>query len=270
MNLKNLQTRTIAGIIYIALVLLGILGGEISFAIIFALLLGLALYELYRLTEKEKSNLAYKMINIISGIAIFLSTLMPISVGSISLPFVIFIIYIIALLVATVFDKKGNQLKRSVSSIFGQVYITIPLIILSFIMAIDYQIALAIFILIWVNDTAAYVVGSLFGKHKLIERISPKKTIEGFVGGIAFTIIAGLIFAKLNPTHDFLYWGIFALIVSIFGTIGDLFESLIKRTYNVKDSGNIIPGHGGILDRIDSILLAIPAIYIYILIYSSI
>lgn len=255
---------------YIALVLLGILGGTTFFAATFAIFLGLALYEFYKLNESATPNLTNKIINIVFGIAIFLSTLIPVSLGSISLPLLVFVIYAVVLLASTVFDRHTHQLERSIKSIFGQAYITLPFVLLSNMMATNYQIVLAIFVLIWVNDSAAYVVGSLFGKHKLIERISPKKTIEGFVGGIAFTIIAGLIFAKLSPNHDYFYWGIFALLVSAFGTIGDLFESLIKRTYNVKDSGKIIPGHGGMLDRIDSILLATPVVYIYLQLISLI
>lgn len=122
---------------------------------------------------------------------------------------------------------------------------------------------------IWVNDTAAYFFGSLLGKRKLIEHISPKKSVEGFIAGILFTIIASLIFARLYAEYSIIFWIGFAAVIALFGTLGDLFESLIKRTSSVKDSGRFIPGHGGILDRIDSLLVAIPAIYLYLTIFSS-
>ena len=129
---------------------------------------------------------------------------------------------------------------------------------------------IALLVFLWVNDTAAYFIGSLTGKHKLIEHISPKKSVEGFVAGIIFTLLSSLIFAHLYPDFSIVFWAGFALIVSLFGTLGDLFESLIKRTCSVKDSGNLIPGHGGILDRIDSLLIAIPAVFLYLIIFLSI
>ena len=128
---------------------------------------------------------------------------------------------------------------------------------------------LAIFVFIWVNDTFAFLTGITLGKNKLLERISPKKTIEGFIGGIFFTVLAGVGFSFLFVEYNIYFWIGFALIVSLFATLGDLFESLIKRTYKVKDSGNLIPGHGGILDRIDSLLIVVPAIYVYLLITNS-
>lgn len=276
MNLRNLGTRTIAGIVYVALVLLGILVNKILFAIIFSVFLGLALYEFYKLADNNIMNRLSKVFNIVAGILVFVSTIYYENIYTAGFLFLLYLIFIIT---TTVFDKNENQLKRTITSIFGQVYITIPLLLLStLVIAKNEQIIFSIFVLIWINDTAAYLVGSMFGKHKLLERISPKKTIEGFIGGIVFTVAAGLLLAKIAPSifsnsisfnsafivdYNYLYWALFAFIVSVFGTIGDLFESLIKRTYSVKDSGKIIPGHGGILDRIDSVLLAIPAIYFF-------
>ncbi len=126
------------------------------------------------------------------------------------------------------------------------------------------KIIISIFILIWTNDTFAYIVGKSIGKHKLLEKISPKKTIEGFIGGIIFTVLASYIIAKyyiqIKEVNTFI-WIIIALIVSIFGTIGDLIESKFKRIAGVKDSGKIMPGHGGVLDRLDSIIFAAPIVY---------
>ena len=123
------------------------------------------------------------------------------------------------------------------------------------------------FIMIWCNDTFAYLVGKSFGKHKLLERVSPKKTIEGFIGGIVFTIIASIIISQFYTFFNVTLWIISALIISIFGTLGDLVESKFKREAGVKDSGNIMPGHGGILDRLDSVIFVIPFLYIFYLIY---
>ena len=274
MNLKNLLTRTIAGIVYIALVLLGILGNKVFFVSIFAILLGLALYEFYRLSEKDVPRSKSRILNTLAGVVFFLIPLLPqIKIGVVALAIAI-LSYLIIVFASAVFIKNEKALNNAINSVFGHVYITLPFLLLQFISQLNGSLnnseyyLLAIFIFIWVNDTAAYVVGSLFGKNKLIEHISPKKTIEGFIGGVCFTVIAGLVFANLVPNSNYLFWGIFAFITSIFGTIGDLFESLIKRTYKIKDSGNLIPGHGGMLDRIDSLLIATPIVFVYILIWS--
>ncbi len=122
-------------------------------------------------------------------------------------------------------------------------------------------LVLITFILIWVNDTGAYLSGMSMGRHKMCERLSPKKTWEGFWGGFILCIVAGIVSAMIighAGLEKMIIWGVYAALVSLFGTFGDLFESLIKRNLNVKDSGNLIPGHGGILDRIDSILAVAP------------
>ena len=133
----------------------------------------------------------------------------------------------------------------------------------------DYNpnILLGAFILVWVNDSFAYLVGKNFGKHKLLERISPNKTIEGFIGGVVFTILASILISQFYTFFSVTLWIITALIISIFGTLGDLVESKFKREAGVKDSGNIMPGHGGILDRLDSVIFVIPFLYILYLIY---
>lgn len=126
------------------------------------------------------------------------------------------------------------------------------------------QILLGAFILIWVNDSFAYLVGKNFGKQKLFEIISPKKTVEGFLGGLFFSCIASYFIATFTETLGFTNWLILAIIISVFGTIGDLIESKFKRQAKVKDSGVIMPGHGGLLDRLDSIIFAAPFIYLFL------
>jgi len=119
-------------------------------------------------------------------------------------------------------------------------------------------------LMIWTNDTFAYLVGKNFGKHKLLERISPKKTIEGFVGGMIFTLITGYIISIFHTTLSIPVWLIMSIIMSIFGTLGDLIQSKFKRQAGVKDSGSIMPGHGGIFDRLDSIIFASPFLYLFL------
>lgn len=262
MNIKNLVTRATAGAIYIAIVVLGVLGGQYAFAVVFGLFQIIALLEYYRIVEKGNLIKINKLLNIISGVIIFSSLLF---VPNYTL--ILISLFLLAQLSASIFSKKENSLQSAVYTLFGQLYITLPILLLTIIYTNDNlskNIILAIFIFIWINDTAAYLVGSIFGKHKLNERISPKKTIEGFVGGIVLATSAAFLFARLMPEFPLWFWIGFGAITSVVGTMGDLFESLIKRTYAVKDSGTLIPGHGGILDRIDSFLFAVMAIYLYL------
>lgn len=226
--------------------------------------------------EKDTSHAISKIFNIVMGVLIFLTAFLFLeNISKYLLPVTI-IIYLLILISSTTFIKRSDILHGIIYSTFGQLYITMPICLL---MLISYSIpygytgngygnilVLALFVFLWVNDTAAYFIGSLIGKHKLIEHISPKKSIEGFIAGVFFTALSSLIFAWLYPDFSIVFWIGFALVVSLFGTLGDLFESLIKRTSLVKDSGNLIPGHGGILDRIDSLLVAIPAAFLYLII----
>ena len=148
-------------------------------------------------------------------------------------------------------------------------YVILPIIILTKIplkvMGVDFkpEVIISIFILIWTNDTFAYIVGKSVGKTKLFESISPKKTIEGFIGGVIFAIIASVIIAKYYVQMPVYFWIIIAILVGIFGTIGDLVESKFKRIAGVKDSGKIMPGHGGILDRLDSVIFVAPYVFLF-------
>lgn len=153
-------------------------------------------------------------------------------------------------------------------NIFNLGYIVFPFIFLTKIPFLQNKFIplsiIGIFVLIWVNDTFAYLVGKKWGRNKLFEAVSPKKTIEGFIGGLIFTIIFAFILSKSFLFFTFEDWIIIALLVSIFGTLGDLFESKLKRIANVKDSGNIMPGHGGLLDRLDSVIYVAPLVYLYL------
>jgi phosphatidate cytidylyltransferase len=183
------------------------------------------------------------------------------------------------LIASAIFIQRSDILHGIIYSVFGQLYITFPLSILMLISYVyqynpgeegyDWVLILAMFVFIWVNDTAAYFLGTLIGKNRLIEHISPKKSVEGFIAGIIFTLLASLIFARLFPEFSTLFWVGFAAVVALSGTLGDLFESLIKRTCTVKDTGHLIPGHGGILDRIDSLLVAVPAAYLFLILFLS-
>lgn len=278
MKLKDISTRAVAGTLYILFILLGLLGGRFSFVAIFGTILGIGLFEFYRMMEKDTLHAISKIFNIVMGVVIFFSVFLYLEeISLIALPISV-LLYLLILISSAIFIKREDILHGIIYSGFGQMYVTMPMCLLMFMSyffpgesggeGYHYAPVLAIFVFIWVNDTAAYFFGSLLGKRKLMEHISPKKTIEGFVLGVVFTVIASLVFARFHAEYSVVFWIGSAVVIAIFGTMGDLFESLIKRTSTVKDSGNLIPGHGGILDRIDSLLIAIPAIYLYFTIYS--
>jgi len=277
MNIKDIFTRAGAGIIYILVILLGLLGGRFSFLTVFGAILGSALFEFYRMVEKDTSHAISKIFNILMGVLIFISVFLYLEdINTYLLP-VFILSYLLILIASAIFLRRHDILHGIIYSVFGQIYITMPLSLLMFIsyspdMAVseyNWVPVLALFVFLWVNDTAAYFIGSLIGKHKLIEHISPKKSIEGFIAGIFFTILSSLIFDRLYPGFSTIFWMGLAAVVALFGTLGDLFESLIKRTCNVKDAGDLIPGHGGILDRVDSLLVTVPAVYLYLILFHS-
>lgn len=169
------------------------------------------------------------------------------------------------LLGATLFPRHG--LRAALHAFGGILYITLPMILLGKLREYDHILPIAIIVMIWINDTMAYIVGSFIGKTPF-SPISPKKTWEGTGGGALLTIIAAGIYGSLPVIYNIrgagiLHWVMIALIVAVTGTLGDLFESKLKRIAGVKDSGNIMPGHGGALDRFDSLLIAIPFVYVY-------
>jgi phosphatidate cytidylyltransferase len=176
---------------------------------------------------------------------------------------------LIAILVHHTFIKNSETENRDLQNVLtGLVYLLIPTSLsLSIVYINGFSqpvILLFVFIFLWVNDTFAYLTGKAFGKTKLLERLSPKKSVEGFIGGLAGTILTGYGISFYNQDIEPIHWMVISALISISGTIGDLFQSSLKRVAGVKDSGNIIPGHGGILDRLDSFLFAVPVVYFYL------
>ena len=147
------------------------------------------------------------------------------------------------------------------NSLLAITYITVPLLLSVILSNHNPLLILSIFIMLWANDTLAFIIGKWLGKNKLFERLSPKKTIEGFVGGMIGSVVAGVILSMYHHEISIVYWLVLSVVVSVAGTLGDLFESMLKRNAGVKDSGNVIPGHGGILDRLDSYLFAAPFVF---------
>lgn len=277
LNIKNLGVRIVTGIVFITVLMAGILYNQYSYLLIFSLITGLALYEFYGLISKTKNADLNKTLNTFGGLLLFIGGYFFFSSPDKQMiTLVPYGIFILSLFISELFLKGTNPIQSLAYAVLGQIYLAIPLSLLSYL-AFGYDVAnntyhyaflLALFVFIWANDSFAYLTGSLFGKHRMFERISPKKSWEGFVGGALFTIAASVLFANFFTQLPVWGWIGFAIILIIFGTLGDLVESLFKRTLNVKDSGNLLPGHGGILDRIDSVIFSIPALFIYIEIVS--
>ena len=184
----------------------------------------------------------------------------------------LYAIYFIARLTAQIYTRDENPVASLVSSFAAQAYIVFPIALMQGILTLGRDVMLLeMFVLIWLNDTGAYIVGSLFGRHRLYPRLSPKKSWEGFIGGVIFCVAASIAMHYMfpHPIHfaDRSLWIMigFGIIVPVFATWGDLVESMIKRTVGVKDSGKLLPGHGGMLDRVDSLLLVAPATFIYLI-----
>lgn len=282
---NNFIQRAITGIIFVGVLIGCILGGPISFTLLFALITALTIHEFGVIISKQPDVEINKPICMLAGVFLFFGFaylgVMP-GQTEILIPYLFLIIY---LLVSELYLKKKNPLNNWAYAMMSQIYIALSFAMLNVLAyhsignegeLSNYQVQynpilpLSIFIFTCINDTGAYCTGMLFGKHRLFERISPKKSWEGSIGGGVFSIIAAIVMAHYFPFMPISIWIGLALTVVIFGTLGDLTESLLKRTIGIKDSGNILPGHGGMLDRFDSTLMAVPAAVVYLYIISFI
>lgn len=277
---KKLFTRAITGSIYVAIIVIPLLlNSPYLFLGVFAIFSILGVNEFHNLvtskTDDSSSNNLIKIIDILGGCALFLSLFFShIEQNFKEVLLLPSLIYFVIRFIAQLYIKVQNPIRSIAMSIMSIVYIAIPIALLNLIyFEFSPRILLATFIFIWVNDTGAFCVGSLIGKHRLFEKVSPKKSWEGFWGGMIFCIATAFIFYYCNEFFhgpDLAVWIGFGIMVSVFATWGDLCESLIKRTLDVKDSGNILPGHGGMLDRIDSLLIVSPSILVYFMIIGMI
>lgn len=278
-KLKNLITRSITGILYVAILVTCFLQA-FNMVIVFALITGLATWEFTGLVNEHKHVNVNRLITTVAGVYFFLAVA-GVNSGAIqtNAVFVPYLLTIIYLFISGLYTKSGDSVNDWAYTMLSQMYIALPLAtinVIAFRQAADglnyyyYLLPLSTFIFLWANDTGAYCTGSLFGKHKLFPRISPAKSWEGSIGGgILVLIVASVIYYIESQGENLsglnlIEWLGLGLVVVVFGTWGDLVESLLKRTLGIKDSGYILPGHGGVLDRFDSSLMAIPASVVYL------
>lgn len=257
---------------YVAVIVAGILCGPFSFLVLLLLISTFAVNEFLVMVSPPVENMTEATIGMLQrsldciGAAVLIVTVWT---DMLFIPGLItYIAYLIMRLTAQLWIHNQDAVRSISASFMSQLYVALPIALMNVVYHITPGLLLLLFVLVWVNDTFAYLVGCSFGKHRLWERISPKKSWEGFWGGLIATVAAaclcGAFFSRFVGGYGIVTLGIIGLIVGLSGTVGDLVESLLKRTVGIKDSGNLIPGHGGILDRIDSILLVIPSVLVAI------
>lgn len=276
--MRNFFVRTITGIIFVAAIVASFLRPE-AMVLLFSIVTGMTVWEFTGLVNERPGVSVNRFISTVAAVYFFFAMTYFCSdlyAGTAkSVVFIPYLVTIVYLLIAELYMKQEDPIEDWAYTMLAQMYIALPfslLNVLAFtatpggIATFNTLLPLSIFIFLWVNDSGAYCIGSLLGRHKLFPRISPGKSWEGSIGGAIFVLAAAFAISYyLDQTMLTLWqWMGLGLVVVIFGTWGDLIESLFKRTLGIKDSGNILPGHGGMLDRFDSSLLAIPAAVIYL------
>lgn len=276
--MSNLITRSITGILFVTALVVCFLNA-MAMALLFALITALSVWEFTGLVNNHKQASVNRFICTAAGVYFFLSMMGFCSGLTPSTVFIPYLLTLVYLMVAELYAKAEDPVANWAYTMMSQMYVALPLSLINVLAfrataageVYSYLIPLSVFVFLWMNDTGAYCFGSLLGKHKLFPRISPAKSWEGSIGGfIVVTATAAAIWYctelyGVNELHlDLCQWIGLGLVVAVFGTWGDLVESLFKRTLGIKDSGSILPGHGGMLDRFDSALLAIPAAVLYL------
>lgn len=276
--MKNFIVRTITSVFFVAAIVTSFLNPR-AMTLLFSIVTGMTIWEYCSLVNDRPFISVNRFISTISGVYLFLamagynSGLTP---ATVFIPYLVSIVY---LMVAELYMKAKDPINNWAYTMLSQLYIALPLSLLNVLafrsngysIQYSYLAPLAVFVFLWINDAGAYCVGSLIGRHKLFPRISPGKSWEGSVGGGLLVVVAAVATWYVTTQYGVndlglsaYGWAGLGLVVVVFGTWGDLIESLFKRTLGIKDSGNILPGHGGMLDRFDSTLMAVPAAVVYL------
>ena len=276
---KNFIVRTITGTLFVAIMVAGFLNPR-AMVFLFALITGLSVWEYTGLVNGIDDVRVNRFISTVAGVYLFLAVaawrMGLVANFIIVVPYLLTIVY---LFVSGLFTCSKNPVADWAYTMLGQMYVALPLSMINILafevdgqwgVNFDPLLPLSIFIFLWTNDSGAYCCGSLLGRHKLFPRVSPGKSWEGSIGGCVLVLAVAALIGWWANNGDMKHqlgmaaWMGLGLVVVVFGTLGDLVESLFKRTLGIKDSGNLLPGHGGMLDRFDSALMAIPAAVIYL------
>lgn len=271
--MNKILVRVLTGAVF-GIVLLGaILYGHTSFAALFTIVTMLAVNEFSNLIHEYKKTSFSTLLAVIGGGYLFFALYAVSHLGmtnytALFLPYILLMVYVF---VRRLYSTEGSSLDNYAYFVLTQVYAALPFALLNILSTVgangstySFMLPLAIFVFIWCNDSGAFFVGCSIGKHKMWERVSPKKTWEGTIGGVVVAMIAGYVMSIFYTQLNMWQWMGLAAVVATTATYGDLIESCMKREMGIKDSGNILPGHGGMLDRFDSTLLAVPSALIYL------
>ena len=279
---KNFITRTLTSIVFVVVLVGCILWHPLAYAVLFGAITAMTAWEFCTIVNRHADLQVNKLITTISCVYLFLAVMgynLNMAGSEAFIPYLVSIIY---LMVSELYFDNKNSIYNWAFAMMCQMYVAIPFASINALAFIavpmgygEYEsvynpvLVLSVFIFLWCNDAGAYCVGSLLGKHKLFPRISPAKSWEGSIGGGIIAILASLLIACYDPTGalgdvSYIKWAGLAATVVRFGTWGDLVESMLKRKLGIKDSGHILPGHGGMLDRFDSSILAFPAAVVYV------
>ncbi len=268
--MNNFYKRSLTGVVFVLVLGGGVLINSFTFFALIGVIILLGLLEFYRILSGTQLK-ANKSLGLTVGLLFFIVSCLY-SIGYLSLSsFWLVAPVISSVFVAELYRKHEFPFQNIAITLFGALYVAVPLSLLVLIgfpeksvASYQPQLILGFFFLLWANDTGAYLTGISIGKHPMFPRISPKKSWEGFTGGLIFSQIVAFILSRYFVQLQVTDWVIIALIICIFGVWGDLIESMLKRSLQIKDSGNILPGHGGILDRFDSVIFSVPIVFVYL------
>lgn len=274
--MSNFNERLLTGIIFVIVLLGSIYQSETASSILFFTIILLCQREFYGFFKNSDIK-PQRNVGTIGGLSFFMASVISFqtSLSFNTLFFIIPLIFVVFVL--ELFRNRPQPIANIGFTILGIIYVAVPFTLLhqisyfnngDFGTEYNYEILIGYFFVLWANDTGAYLVGRKFGKTKLFERISPKKTWEGSLGGLFFGLLLGYVNSLIFTGLDTITWMALALVIVLFGSLGDLVESLFKRSLGIKDSGKILPGHGGVLDRFDGIFISAPMVYTYLKIIS--
>ncbi|WP_180335591.1 phosphatidate cytidylyltransferase [Labilibaculum filiforme] len=264
----NFIIRTLSAAVFAIVLLAGISLHPIGFLAVFLAITLMGVFEFYKLAKKANSSPQLITGMLASG-TLFLGCFVANYFNNTSI-FLLLGVLLVMIPIIELYRKKENPFANIAFTLLGIIYVALPFSLLNYLafpfndQQFHYEIVLGVFVMIWANDTGAYLVGVNFGKHRLFERISPKKSWEGSIGGAIITLVVAWLYSSFFNDLSLIQSLVIGVTVVFFGSIGDLVESLFKRSIQVKDSGNILPGHGGILDRFDAILLVSPMVFVFL------
>lgn len=275
--MSNFITRTISGIIFVAIMVAGMAFNGVGMTFLFTLITSLAAWEFTGLVNEHRGADVNRFITTVAASYLYLAFAGYCSGLTPSAVFIPYLLTIVYLFVSELYLKHKDPIATWAYTMLTQLYVALPLAMVNVLgftadpstgkVMFTGVLPLCVFVFLWMNDTGAYCIGSLLGRHKLFPRVSPGKSWEGSVGGAVIVLIVAYVASRLtviNYPLTVAQWLGLGLTVVVFGTWGDLVESLFKRTIGIKDSGNVLPGHGGMLDRFDSSLMALPAAVVYL------